>query len=79
MGNPLVPTKANYFMVTLEKNLFNTEDEKHPLLYLRYVDDLFCTFRKDVSFENLDKKLNKLHKSINFTYELLYETPIFEH
>ena len=71
MGNPLAPTIANYFMGTLEeKNLFNTEDENNPVLYLRYVDDIFCIFRKDVSFEKFHKKLNKLHKSINFTYEL---------
>ena len=53
-----------------EKNLFNTEDENNPVLYLRYVDDIFCIFRKDVSFKKFHKKLNKLHKSINFTYEL---------
>ena len=34
------------------------------------MDDIFCIFRKDVSFENFHKKLNKLHKSIKFTYEL---------
>ena len=70
MGNPLAPTIANYFMGTLEKSLFNTEDENNPVLYLRYVDDIFCIFRKDVSFEKFHKKLNKLHKSISFTYEL---------
>ena len=48
MGNPLAPTIANYFMGTLEKNLFNTEDDNNPVLYLRYVDDIFCIFRKDV-------------------------------
>ena len=64
MGNPLAPTIANYFMGTLEKNLFNTEDENNPVLYLRYVDDIFCIFRKDVSLEKFHTKLNKLHKSI---------------
>ena len=70
MGNPLAPTIANFFMGTLETNLFNTEDVNNPVLYLRYVDDIFCIFRKDVSFEKFYKKLNNLHKSINFTYEL---------
>ena len=64
------PTIANFFIGTLETNLFNTEDENNPVLYLRYVDDIFCIFRKDVSFEKFYKKLNNLHKSINFTYEL---------
>ena len=40
------------------------------MLYRQYVDDIFCIFRKDVSFESFHKKLNKLHKSINITYKL---------
>ena len=40
------------------------------VLYLRYMDDIFCTFWKDVLFENFNKKLNKLHKSTKFTFEL---------
>ena len=39
-------------------------------LTIRYVDDIFCIFRKDVQFEKFHKKLNNLHKCINFTYEL---------
>ena len=70
MGNPLAPTIASYFMGTIEKNLFDTEDENNTVLYLWYVDDIFCIFRKNVSFEKFNKKLNKLHKSINLTYEL---------
>ena len=70
MGNPLAPTIANYFMGALEKNLFNTEVENNQVLYIRYFDDINCIFRKDVSFEKFHKKLNKLFKSINFTYEL---------
>ena len=41
MGNPLAPTIANYFMEILEKNLFNTKDKNNPVIYLRYVDDIF--------------------------------------
>ena len=51
MGNPLAPTIENYLMGILEKNLFNTEDEKNPVLYFRYLDEIFCTFRKVVSFK----------------------------
>ena len=35
-----------------------------------YTTDIFCIFRKNVQFEKFNKKLNNLHKSINFTYEL---------
>ena len=40
------------------------------MLYLRYVDDIFCIFRKDVLFNDFEQKLNKLHKAIKFTHEL---------
>ena len=51
MGNLLAPTIANYFMGTLEKYLFNTEDENNPVLYLRYVDDIFCISKKIFHFK----------------------------
>ena len=70
IGNPLAPSKANFLMGTLETNLFNTEEENDPVIYLRYVDDIFCIFRKDVQFEIFYKKLNNLQKSFNFSYEL---------
>ena len=34
------------------------------------MDNIFCIFRKNLSFEKFHKKLNKLHKSINLEYEL---------
>ena len=55
MGNPLAHTIANYFMGTLEKSLLNTEDENNPVPYLRYVDDIFCNFRKQFYFKTSTK------------------------
>ena len=55
MGNPLAPSIANFFMGTLETKLFNTEDKNDPVIYLRYVDDIFCIFRKDVQFKKFHK------------------------
>ena len=79
MGNLLAPTITNYFMGTLETNLFNTKDKNDPVLYLRYVDDIFCIFQKDVIFEKFYKKLNAFYKPINFTYELSgNELPILD-
>ena len=52
-------------METLKTMLFNSEDKNNPVLYLRYVDDIFCIFRKDVSFNNFHQKLNK-DKSIQY-------------
>ena len=48
MRNPLVPTLANFFMGTLENTLFNNENEGNQFT----VDDIFCTFRKDVMVNN---------------------------
>ena len=69
MGNHLTLTLANLFMVTLETRLINT-DSDNLVLYLRYVDDIFCIFRKTVSFNSFHEKLNELHKYFVFTYEL---------
>ena len=70
MGNPLAPTLANFFMGTQENNYFNADNENNPVLYCRYVDDIFCIFRKDVVFNNFHGRLKNLHRSITFTYEL---------
>ena len=52
MGNPLAPNLANHFMGTLENTLFNKENENNPVIYFRYVDDIFCIFKKEVMFIN---------------------------
>ena len=74
MGNPLAPTFANFFLGYLETNqLFNvdtTNDECNPALYVRYVDDVFCLFRKGVGHEEFMSRLNNLHADISFTVEI---------
>ena len=57
-------------MGTLENNLFTKENENNLVIYFRYVDDIFCIFRKDVMFSNFYNKLNTLHEPITFTFEL---------
>ena len=49
MGNPLAPTLANFFLGNLEKKMFgkNSMTTNHPSFYVRYVDDVFCVFRKN--------------------------------
>ena len=67
MGNSLAHSLANFFMVTLENTLFNKENENN---YCRYVDDVFCMFRKGVMFSYFYNRLHTVHKPITFTYEL---------
>ena len=49
----------------------NTIDKScNPVFYTRYVDDVFCVFRKGVNHETFMSKLNSLHANISFTVEL---------
>ena len=67
MGSPLGPLLANVFVGSLEERLFNQSNL--PLLYKRYVDDVFAIFsRKDQCYDFL-QRLNLLHPSIQFTCE----------
>ena len=61
---------ANDFTGTVENNLFNEDNENNPILYCRYVYDVFCVFRKNVMFNNFHGGLNNLHRPITFAYEL---------
>ena len=41
-----------------------------PVLYLRYVDDIFCVFRSSTSHEPFLSKLNNFHTNLKFTSEI---------
>ena len=70
MGNPLAPTLANFFMGHLEEQLLKeTTNEFYPILYMRYVDDIFCIFRRGIDFQPFQRKLNQLHQNLKFTAE----------
>ncbi len=43
MGTKVAPSYANIFMGNLEKRLLKDAPVK-PLLYLRYINDIFCIF-----------------------------------
>ena len=71
MGNPLAPTLANFLLGHLESGLFqdnNTCDQ--PAFYTRYVDDIFCVFRKDCDYRPFQDRLNALHSNLKFTHEM---------
>jgi hypothetical protein len=70
MGNPLAPTLANFFLGYLETELLQETNIHYPAMYGRYVDDVFCVFRKDVEYKIFMKKLNNLHPNIKFTCEV---------
>ena len=68
MGSPLGPSLANFFLGHLEMNFFNNTGI-NPKLYLRYVDDIFAVFDKDVPCDNFLDYINKQHPNIKFTVE----------
>ena len=69
MGSPLAPVLANLFMGYHEKNWLNNYDNAKPIVYKRYVDDIFCLFDNETVTSLFLKYLNKQHSNIKFTSE----------
>ena len=68
MGSPLGPSLANFFLGHLEKKFFGNIGV-NPKLYLRYVDDIFAVFDKDVPYDKFLSHINNQHPNIKFTVE----------
>ena len=71
MGSSLSPVMANLYMEFFESYLL--EDipvEIRPILWLRYVDDIFCCFRDISKLDDFLAKLNQIRPTIKFTVEL---------
>ena len=69
MRNPLAPSIEIFFMGTLDTNLFTPKMKMiqfTPSICRRH--SLYIPKRR--SIQKIPQKLNKLHKSINFTHEL---------
>ena len=68
MGSPLSPVLANLFMEYFESELLPTIMPK-PLLWLRYVDDIYLIWPNDQNFDLFFSRVNTLVPSIKFTTE----------
>ena len=69
MGSPLGPILADLFMSKLEAKL-NRFSKNKPILWLRYVDDIFCVFNNSQNIHDFLSRINKWHPShIRFTIE----------
>ncbi|CAF4824088.1 unnamed protein product, partial [Rotaria magnacalcarata] len=70
MGNPLAPIIADLWMQKIEEKL-NRYTTNKPMIWLRYVDDIFCVFTisKEKIFE-FRTRINKWHKNLHFTLKL---------
>ena len=67
MGSPLGPLFANYYMGHLESAVFETFNNK-PLLYARYVDDIFILVASEKEILDLKEKFEE-QSVLTFTYE----------
>ena len=68
MGSPLGPILADIFMCNLEKKL-NRFTKNKPLIWMRYVDDIFCIFTGQQNINDFFNRINKWHSHISFTKE----------
>ena len=69
MGSPLAPVLANLFMGFHESNWIRDYNGSPPLIYKRYVDDIFCLFNNENEANDFLNYLNKKHPNIKFTTE----------
>ncbi|MCP4473778.1 MAG: hypothetical protein GY821_04275 [Gammaproteobacteria bacterium] len=70
MGGRLSPLVADLFMCEFEEKLLSLTQKK-PLIWWRYVDDVFCIWpHTSQDLDNFLQEINLLHPSIKFTLEL---------
>ena len=67
MGSPLGPILANIFVGYHESRLL--ANNTTPLMYRRYVDDIFAIFTSKNEASNFLDELNLLHPALQFTSE----------
>ncbi|CAF3362230.1 unnamed protein product [Rotaria sp. Silwood2] len=72
MGSPLGPVLADLFMTHLEQRL-NKFSTNKPSIWIRYVDDVFCIFKKNQNIKDFLLRINKWHPNIKFTSELEFD------
>ena len=70
MGSSLGPILADIFMSDLENKVFDTFDGNLPLLYKRYVDDIFLVFNDRDDCELFYEYINRQHPNIKFTLDI---------
>ena len=70
MGSPLAPIMADVFMTKIETKL-NRFSVNKPVLWLRYVDDIFCLFNTELNkILKFQERINNWHPNLKFTLEI---------
>jgi hypothetical protein len=68
MGSPLGPLFANFYMTNLENNILEESNYK-PLIYCRYVDDIFVVVDHEDQLLQIKNEFEK-NSVLEFTYEI---------
>jgi len=63
MGSPLGPLLADIFMSNLELKL-NRFSTNKPQIWIRYIDNIFCIFKKQQNIDDFLRRINKWHPNI---------------
>ena len=69
MGNSLSPTFTDVYMCHLENRVLEGDTLTKPMLYTRYVDDIFVALDDIASLPDIECKLSK-ESILSFTLEL---------
>ena len=70
MDSPLGPTLANAFLCHYEKIwLHECPSQFKPVVYKRYVDDIFVLFKSKEHLKLFVNYMNSKHRNIKFTFE----------
>ena len=69
IGSPLAPLLTNLFMGFHEKNWMEHYQGSPPVLYRRYVDDIFAAFNSESEAKSFFDYINTRHTNIKFTME----------
>ena len=69
MGSPLGPVLANLFMGHHEGGWINNYDDIKPIIYKRFIDDVFCLFNNESEATKFHNHINSQHPNIKFTDE----------
>jgi hypothetical protein len=76
MGNILSSILANIFVGHCEEKIFSKTKTFYPLMYKRYMDDIFSIFANENQCNDFFKVLNSTHPSIQFTFEKEFENKL---
>ena len=78
MGSPLGPTLANAFLCHYEKLwLHSCPPEFKPVVYGRYVDEIFVLFKSKDHLLLFAEYMNTRHKKLKFTFDFEQNNSFF--